>query len=138
MQDQPRPAPSSPGKRGLDPRRRAIYVGMLMAALVLAILFRPHGEGTSPTQGSDVATLAKLINLPATPIAVRWAVHPLGAAESTRTPGPNDWTLDAMLAFAPADAQRITGVDVFYKSPLLTGKLVRIDDTHFHLVLKTQ
>jgi hypothetical protein len=42
------------------------------------------------------------------------------------------------LAFAPSDAPRITGVDVFYKSPLLQGKLMRVDDTHFHLILNTQ
>lgn len=138
MQDQPRPGPTLIGAYLRDPRRRAILVGVLMALAGAAILLWPHERAIIPTQGDDVATLAKLINLPAVPLSVHWAVGPMGAADSARVPGPNDWSLDATLVFSASDAARVTGVDVFYKPPLLSGKLMRLDDTHFHLVLNTQ
>ena len=138
MQDQPRPRPLSPGKYRLDPRRRAVLVGGLMALVGLGILLRPRDRATAPSQGDDIATLATLVNLPAVPISVHWAVAPMTAADLGRAPGPNDWSLDATLFFASSDAERITGADVFYKAPLMTGKLMRVDDTHFRLILNTQ
>ena len=138
MQGQPRPHPPKLGKFLLDPRRRAVLLGGLIALVGAGILLWPRDRSTGPTQGDDITTLARLVNLPATPISVHWAVAPMGAADSARTPGPNDWSLDATLVFALADAERITGADVFYKAPLMAGKLMRIDDTHFHLVLNTQ
>ena len=138
MQDQPRPARPTLGKHRLDPRRRAILAGGLMALVGLAILLRPRDHATAPSEGDDIATVAKLVNLPAVPISVHWAVAPITATDSGKAPGPNDWSLDATLVFAPPDAQRITGADIFYKSPLVAGKLMRVDDTHFHLILHTQ
>jgi hypothetical protein len=138
MQDQPRARPLSLGKYRLDPRRRAILVGGLMALAGAAIVLRPPNRTTAPTQGNDFATLAKLVNLPAVPISVRWTVAPMGAVDSEPAPGSSDWSLDVTLVFAPSDAKRVTGADVFYKPPLLAGKLVRLDDTHFHLILNTQ
>jgi hypothetical protein len=138
MQDQPRPRPLSLGMYRLDPRRRAILVGGLMAMAGAAILLWPRNRATAPTQGDDVATLAKLVNLPSVPISAHWMVAPMGAVGSEPAPGPSDWSLDATLVFAPSDAKRVTGADIFYKSPLLAGKLVRLDDTHFHLILNTQ
>jgi hypothetical protein len=138
MQDQPRPRPPTLGKYRLDPRRRAILVGGLIALVGLAILLRPRDRAIAPSEGDDIATLATLVNLPAVPISAHWAVAPMPASDPARPPGPNDWSLDATMVFAPADAQRITGADVFYKSPLVAGKLMRVDDTHFHLILNTQ
>ncbi len=138
MQDQPRPGRLSPSAYLRDPRRRAILVGAVMALAGLGILIWPRKRALPPSEGDDVATLATLVNLPAVPMSVHWAVAPMTAAESGRVPGPDDWSLDATLTFAPSDAQRITGADVFYKAPLLTGRLMRVDDTHFHLILNTQ
>jgi len=42
------------------------------------------------------------------------------------------------MVFAPSDAQRITGAHVFYKPPLDAGRLMRVDDTHFRLILNSQ
>jgi hypothetical protein len=138
MQGQPRPTPSRLRHPLLDPRRRAVLVGLIMALLGIAILLRPHGRVSPPMEGSDVATLANMINLPAVPVSVHWRVHPMTTEDSARVPGPDDWTLDATLAFSAADTERITGVNVFYKSPLDSGTLIRIDDTHFKLVLTTK
>lgn len=138
MQDQPRPGRPALGNYRLDPRRRAILAGGLMALVGLAILLRPRDHAAAPSAGDDIATLAKLVNLPAVPISVHWAVAPMTAVESGQAPGPNDWSLGATLVFAQSDAQRITGADVFYKAPLIAGKLMRVDDTHFHLILTTQ
>src|SRR5271154_4473179 len=111
MQGQPRPIPSRLRNPLQDPRRRAVLVGVLMALIGLAILLRPHGRGAPPTEGNDVATLARMITLPAVPVSVHWRVHPMTAADSTAPPGPDDWTLEAELVFAAGDASRITGVD---------------------------
>jgi hypothetical protein len=138
MQDQPRPGLSKLGRYRLDPRRRAILIGGIMALVGVGILLRPRNRNTGPTEGDDIATLATLVNLPAVPLSAHWAVAPMTAADSGRTPGPNDWSLDATMIFAPADAERVTGADVFYKAPLMSGRLMRVDDTHFHLVLNTQ
>ncbi len=138
MQGQPRPSPQKLHKYRLDPRRRAVLVGGLVSLVGAAILLRPRDRNTGPTEGDDIATLAKLVNLPAMPISVHWTVAPMAAADAARPPGPDDWSLDAALAFAPADAVRVTGADVFYKAPLIVGKLMRIDETHFHLILNTK
>jgi len=137
MQNQPRPSLQSPLDYLRDPRRRAVVIGLLMALFGLVILLWPGAHPVAPSEGDDVATLATLVNLPASPLSAHWSVGPM-ASESSRAPGPDDWYLDAILAFAPSDAARVTGVDVFYKSPLLQGKLMRVDDTHFHLILSTQ
>lgn len=138
MQNQPWPDLLSPATYLRDPRRRAILVGLLMALLGLGLLLWPHDRRAAPSEGDDVATLATMVNLPAVPVSVHWSVAPMKAANSNGAPGPTDWTLDATLAFTGSDAARITGVDVFYKSPLLQGKLMRVDDTHFHLILSTK
>jgi hypothetical protein len=123
------------GQYLVDPRRRAILVGVLMAVAGLAILLRPHGHATPPREGDDVATLATLVNLPAMPLSAHWAVTPVSATDAGRS---GVWSLDATMVFAPSDAQRITGADVFYKPPLGAGRLMRVDDTHFRLILNTQ
>jgi hypothetical protein len=97
-----------------------------------------NGTGTPPdviAQGSDAATLARYISLPATPTAVRWMIHGKTAREGSQASGSSISWLEATLAFAAADAKRITGVETFFKPPLLAGKLIRIDETHFRLVL---
>jgi hypothetical protein len=92
----------------------------------------------APEEGDDIATMAKLVNLPAMPLAVHWSVGPMSKIDDGRVPGPSDWYLDATITFAAGDAAKISGVESFYKSPLLTGKLMRIDDTHLRLILNTQ
>src|SRR4029077_13269087 len=99
MQDQPRARPLSLGKYRLDPRRRAILVGGLMALAGAGIVLRPRNRTTAPTQGNDVATLAKLVNLPAVPISVRWTVAPMEAVDSEPAPEYSDWSLDAPHVF---------------------------------------
>jgi len=138
MQDQPRPGRPILSKYRLDPRRRAILAGGLMAVVGLAILLRPRDHATAPSEGDDIATLAKLVNLPAVPISVHWALAPMATFDSGQAPGHKDWSLDATLVFAPSDAQHITGAEVFYKAPLGAGKLMRLDTTHFHLILYTK
>src|SRR5438105_12164460 len=131
MQGQPRPGLF--GRYLSDPRRRAILVGVLMAVAGLAILLRPHDHATPPREGDDVATLATLVNLPAMPLSAHWAVAPMAGSDPDRSSDSSSWSLDATMVFAPSDVQRITGADVFYKPPLGTGKLMRVDDTHFRL-----
>ena len=99
---------------------------------------RIGGAGIAPQEGDDIATLAMLVNLPAVPVAAHWRVAPMSKTDSGRVPGPSDWYLDATITFSADAAAKITGVEAFYKSPLLTGQLMRIDDTHLHLILNTQ
>ena len=129
---------TSLGQFRLNQQRRATLIGMAMALVGLAILLWPHQHAVSPTSGDDIASLAKMVNLPAVPVSVHWWVAPEGQTDSGRVPGPSDWTLDATIAFSADDAAKISGVESFYKSPLLSGKLMRIDDTHVRLVLNTQ
>ena len=138
MQNQPRPRLLSNVQFRFDQRRRAILFGAVIALLGVAILLWPHEQRQAPSEGDDIATLGKLVNLPAVPLATHWRVEAMSATDSTRAPGPSDWTLDATITFSAADAARISGVESFYKSPLLSGKLMRIDDTHLRLILNTQ
>jgi hypothetical protein len=138
MQGQPRTRPSPGQQFRHTPRMRATLFGMAIALLGLGLLLWPHEHPVAPTEGDDIATLAKMVNLPALPLAAHWSVGPLSQTDSGRTPGPNDWYLDATLTFGATDAAKISGVESFYKSPLLGGKLMRIDDTHLRLILNTQ
>jgi len=138
MQNPPRPPLLSNLQFRFDQRRRATLFGGAIALLGLGLLLWPREHRIAPSEGDDIATLAKLVNLPALPLATHWRVEPMGAQDSARAPGPSDWTLDATITFSASDAARISGVESFYKSPLLTGKLMRIDDTHLRLILNTQ
>ncbi len=138
MQGQPRPRPFSGLTFHFDQRRRATFFGIAIALLGLAIILWPRDHAVAPSQGDDIPTLAKLVNLPAMPVSAHWSVGPMSATDSDRTPGPSDWYLDATIVFSASDAVKISGVEAFYKSPLLAGKLMRIDDTHVRLILNTQ
>jgi hypothetical protein len=137
MQGQPRSPLTSLGQFRLNQQRRATLIGMAMAIVGLAILFWPRAHPVAPASGDDIASLAKMVNLPAVPVSAHWAVAP-GTQTNSGAPGPTDWTLDATITFSAADAAKISGVESFYKSPLLSGKLMRIDDTHIRLILNTQ
>ncbi|HEY2891251.1 MAG TPA: hypothetical protein VGJ31_11520 [Dongiaceae bacterium] len=93
MQNQPRPRPLSNFQFRFDQHRRATLFGGIIALLGLALLLWPHEHRTAASEGDDIATLAKLVNLPAVPLATHWRVEPMGAADSARAPGPNDWRL---------------------------------------------
>jgi hypothetical protein len=138
MQDQPRRFLQFFASLRLEPRRRAILIGALMALAGLTMLLWPHPRRGGAAEGDDVASLAQMVNLPAVPLSAHWAVAPMTATDAARPPGPNDWSLDATMVFSAGDAARITGADVFYKAPLLSGRLIRVDDTHFHLILYSQ
>ncbi len=138
MQGQPRPRPFSGLQARFDQRRRATLLGIAIALAGLAILLWPHEHAMAPSQGDDIATLAKLVNLPAVPVSAHWSLGPMSTTESDRAPGPSDWSLDATITFSASDAAKISGVETFYKSPLLDGKLMRIDDTHVRLILNTK
>jgi hypothetical protein len=149
----------------IDLRRRGVIAGGLLMLVGLVLLIRPlwrqdplpassppapsEGQASVPTtaqsgtatppdviaQGSDAATLARYISLPATPTSMRWIIHGKTARDGSQaSESPISW-LEATLAFTAADAKRITGVETFFKAPLLRGKLIRIDETHFRLVL---
>src|SRR5579871_660764 len=133
MQGQPRPRPFSGLQYRFDQRRRATLFGVAIALLGIAILLWPREHPVAPSQGDDIATLAKLVNLPAVPVSAHWSVGPMSATDSSGAPGPSDWFLDATITFSASDAAKISGVESFYKSPLLAGKLMRIDDTHLRL-----
>jgi hypothetical protein len=138
MQGQP---PSSPRRTqfgspvGLAQRRRAILVGGLMAIVGLAILLRPQVYPSAPMSGSDPATLAGLINMPAMPNAVQWKLTPASTDADPRDLSKGRWTLDADLTFAPADAAKIAGPQDFFKPPFKAGKLQRLDASHLRLTL---
>lgn len=120
---------------GLAQRRRAILVGGLMAVVGLAILLRPQVYPSAPMSGSDPATLAGLINMPAMPNAVQWKLTPASADADPRDLSKGRWILDADLTFAPADAARIPGPEAFFKPPFKAGKLERLDAGHLRLTL---
>ena len=120
---------------GFDQRRRAIIVGGLVAVIGLAILLRPRPYPAGPVSGSDPATLAGLINLPATPSAVHWTLTPASADADPRDLSKGRWTLMADLTFAPADAAKIAGPEAFFKPPFKAGKLERIDAGHLRVTL---
>ncbi len=138
MQGQPRPRPFSGLQYRFDQRRRATFFGIAVALVGLTILLWPRQHPVAPSQGDDIATLAKLVNLPAVPVSAHWSVGPMSATDAGHVPGPSDWFLDATITFSANDAAKISGVEAFYKPPLLAGKLMRIDDTHLRLILKTQ
>lgn len=138
MQGQPRPRPLSGLKFRFDQRRQATFFGIAIALLGLGIILWPRDHAVAPSQGDDISTLAKLVNLPAIPVSAHWSVGPMSAAYSDRVPGPDDWYLDATIVFSASDAAKISGAEAFYKSPLLAGKLMRIDDTHLRLILSTK
>ena len=138
MQDQSRSSPSPGRQFRFTQRMRATLFGMAIALLGLVLLLWPHEHAVAPAEGDDISTLAKMINLPAIPLAAHWNVGPLSQTDTGPVPGPGDWYLDATITFAAGDAAKISGVESFYKSPLLSGKLMRIDDTHLRLVLNTQ
>ena len=106
-----------PSVGGFDQRRRAILVGGLIAVIGLAILLRPRSYPAGPVSGSDPATLSGLINLPATPSAVRWTLTPASADADPRDLSKGSWTLTADLTFAPADAAKIAGPEAFFSRP---------------------
>lgn len=138
MQGQP-PSRRASGFRhpqgGFDQRRRAILVGGLVAVIGLAILLRPRSHPAGPVSGSDPATLAGLINLPAVPSAVHWTLTPASADADPRDLSKGSWTLMADLTFAPADAAKIAGPEAFFKPPFKAGKLERIDAGHLRVTL---
>ena len=138
MQGQP-PSRRASGFRhpagGFDQRRRAILVGGLVAVIGLAILLRPRSQPAGPVSGSDPATLAGLINLPAVPSAVHWTLTPASADADPRDLSKGSWTLTADLTFAPADAAKIAGPEAFFKPPFKAGKLERIDAGHLRVTL---
>jgi hypothetical protein len=138
MQGQP-PSRRAGGFRhpqgGFDQRRRAILVGGLVAVIGLAILLRPRSHPVGPVSGSDPATLAGLINLPAMPSAVHWTLTPASADADPRDLSKGSWTLMAELTFAPADAAKIAGPEAFFKPPFKAGKLEHIDAGHLRLTL---
>src|SRR4029077_4918134 len=106
---------------GLDPRRRAILLGGLIAVIGLAILLRPHPHPAAPAAGSDTATLAALISLPAVPSAAQWRLTPLSTDADPQDLAKGRGKLEADLAFAPADAAKITGPEAFFKPPFKGG-----------------
>jgi len=143
MQDQP-PSRSSGARRksgplgglaGLDPRRRAILLGGVIAVIGLAILLRPHPHPAAPAAGSDVASLAGLITLPAVPSAAQWRLTPTSADADPKDLSKGRWKLEADLTFAPADAAKIMGAEAFFKPPFKAGTLQRLDASHLRLAL---
>src|SRR6478609_891738 len=143
MQDQPPSRSSGPRRKpgllggfaGLDPRRRAILLGGLIAVIGLAILLRPHPQPAGPVAGSDPATLAGLITLPAVPSAAQWRLIPASTDADPQDLSKGRWKLDADLTFAPADAAKITGPEAFFKPPFKAGTLQRLDASHLRLTL---
>ena len=142
MQDQP-PSRSSGTRRkagplggfaGLDPRRRAILLGGAIAVIGLAMLLRPHPHPAGPVAGSDPATLAGLITLPAVPSAVQWRLTPASADADLQDLSKGRWKLEADLTFAPADAARSRGEGLF-KPPFKAGTLQHLDAGHLRLTL---
>jgi hypothetical protein len=143
MQDQP-PSRSSGTRRkpgplggfaGLDPRRRAILLGGAIAVIGLAMLLRPHPHPAGPVAGSDPATLAGLITLPAVPSAVQWRLTPASADADPQDLSKGSWKLEADLTFAPADAAKITEAKAFFKPPFRAGTLQHLDASHLRLTL---
>ena len=123
-------------------RRRGLLLGALVMVVGLGIVLWPRLFPPAPPpvarDGTDLATLARYINLPATPTAVRWHLSAGAPEDPAKAAGAPPWSIEAELAFSADDADKITGIDAFYKPPLSFGKLVRVDDTHIQLTLKSQ
>lgn len=137
MRNQPRPSRLALASRQvqLDQRRRALLAGGIVALIGVAILLRPHHRRAPPSEGDDAASLARLINLPAVPTAVHWSLKRASADADPDDLSKGSWTLDADLAFAPGDAAKIAGPEIFLKPPFKVGRLERIGDNRFRLFL---
>ena len=124
-------------------RRRGLVAGFLLMLIGAGILLWPRlfppPAPSLPRDGADEATLARYIALPATPLSVHW--HLSAGAPIDPVTAPADtapWSIEASLAFSAADAPKVTGIVDFFKPPLSQGKLVRVDDTHFQLTLRSR
>ncbi len=123
-------------------RRRGLVAGLLLMLTGAGILLWPRLFPPVPTparEGSDEATLARYIALPAVPLSVHWRLSAGAPADPAAAPADaTAWSIEATLAFSATDAPRVTGIVDFYKPPLTAGKLVRVDDTHFQLTLRSR
>jgi hypothetical protein len=122
------------------PRRRALVAGGLLMLAGIGILLWPRlfpPTPALPREGNDEATLARYIALPAIPTSVHWRLSAGAPADPAAAPAGAAWSIEATLAFSAADAPKVTGIVDFYKPPLSAGKLVRVDDTHFQLTLRS-
>lgn len=123
-------------------RRRSLAVGAVLMLAGIGFLLWPRLFPPPPPaparEGSDQATLARYIALPAMPTSVHWRLSAGAPVDPGKGTGALGWSIEATLAFSASDAGKVTGIDAFYKPPLAAGKLVRVDDTHFRLTLRSQ
>ncbi len=121
-------------------RRRGLVAGGLLMLVGIGFLLWPRlfpPAPALPREGNDEATLARYIALPAIPTSVHWRLSAGAPTDPATAPASAAWSIEATLAFSAVDAPKVTGILDFYKPPLSAGKLVRIDDTHFQLTLRS-
>jgi hypothetical protein len=123
-------------------RRRGLIAGLALMLAGAGVLLWPRlfpPAPALPREGNDEATFARYVALPATPLSVHWRLSAGAPADSAAAPADAaPWSIEATLAFSAADAPKVTGIVDFYKPPLSSGKLVRVDDTHFQLTLRSR
>ncbi len=123
------------GFAGLDPRRRAILLGGAIAVIGLAILLRPHPHPAGPVAGSDPATLATLITLPAMPSGAQWRLTPLSPDADPQGSVQGALEAGGGLHLRPGRCVEDHGAEAFFKPPFKTGTLQRLDASHLRLTL---
>jgi hypothetical protein len=123
-------------------RRRGLVAGFLLMLAGAGFLLWPRlfpPAPALPREGNDEATLARYVALPAIPLSVHWRLSAGAPADPAAAPADTaPWSIEASLAFSAADASKVTGIVDFYKPPLSAGKLIRVDDTHFQLTLRSR
>ena len=122
-------------------RRRGLIAGLVLMLVGAGVLLWPRlfpPAPALPREGNDEATLAHYVALPAIPLSVHWRLSAGAPTDPAAAPADTaPWSIEAAMAFSAMDASKVTGIVDFYKPPLSSGKLVRIDDTHFQLTLRS-
>ena len=115
---------------------RTSVITKLLPRCALTVLLAFAGCDNSPAKPSppamstestpvteDIGELGRRINLPVTPLAVRWQVQRIGPSNSGGLPGPSTTRLRALIKFADGDLQTL----IRGQTPLAAAGLVGED-----------
>ena len=98
--------------------------------VLLGVLLQGCSDDSSvPQTSTDISELGKYINLEGhKPLQVKWSYGKLGNQSDSRTPGPNDYRLEAMLQF---DEETIEELKEKYKLLSVSVRELRKEQFRF-------